>query len=151
MVKKIKQLTEDELRNMIYEATCRISGKMDSNKNLQMNCVGDPVKVPDCFFDDYYGTTFKFFGLGPVGLPTHVLFVLEKVTMIKPNKTTLYENVTIHTTQLNGEKIIIDYMKNKVKYCNRQDNCIYDLKIDNRFKPLWDKFIFELKGLLQNS
>ena len=148
MVKKNKQLTEDELHNLIKVATSRLSGEMNSNGSMQMNCVGNQANIPDGLFDEYYGTTFKFFGLGPIGLPTHVLFALERVTMIEPNKTILYGNVTIRTSQVNGEKIIIDFTKNRVKYRNRQEKCIYDLEIDNRFKPLWEKFTCEIKKIL---
>ena len=151
MVKKNKQLTEDELHNLIKEATSRLSDEMNSNRCLQMNSVGNQANIPDVFFDKYYGTTFKFFGLGPMGLPTHVLFTLDRVTKIEPNKTILCGNVTIRTNQVNGEKIIIDFTKNRVEYRHRQEKCIYELEIDSRFKPLWDKFIIELKGLLDNN
>ena len=72
----------------------------------------------------------------------------DRVTKINPNKTILCGNVTIRTSQTNGEKLIIDFTKNRVKYHNRQDKCIYDLEIDNRFKPLWNQFLFELKRVL---
>ena len=106
MVKIIRQLTEEELRNLIKVATSRISDEMNSNRSLQMNCEEYPADNPNGLFDDYYGTTFKFFGWGPMGLPTHVLFTLDRVTKINPNKTILCGNVTIRTSQANGEKLI---------------------------------------------
>lgn len=49
MVKIIRQLTEEELRNLIKVATSRISDEMNSNRSLQMNCEEYPADNPNGF------------------------------------------------------------------------------------------------------
>ena len=94
---------------------------------------------------DYVGQTFKFFGRSQMGLPAHVLFTFEKVTKLEPNKTVLVGSVTFNRKQINGDGIIIDFTKGRVKYHERGNRCAYTLEIDNRYKPLWDAFTHELK------
>lgn len=49
-------------------------------------------------------------------LPAHVLFIFEKVTKLEPNKTVLVGDVTFDRNQINGDGIIIDFIKGRVKY-----------------------------------
>ena len=81
-----------------------------------------------------------------MGLPAHVLFTFEKVTKLEPNKTVLVGSVTFNRNQINGDGIIIDFTTNKVKYQERGSRYMYTLELDNRFKPLWDKFLEQTKN-----
>ena len=95
---------------------------------------------------DYVGQTFKFFGRSQMGLPAHVLFTFE--TKLEPNKTVLVGSVTFNRNQINGDGIIIDFVKGKVKYHERGNRYAYSLEIDNRYKQMWDAFTNELKAAL---
>ena len=97
---------------------------------------------------DYVGQTFKFFGRSQMGLPAHVLFTFERVTKLEPNKTVLVGSVTFNRNQINGDGIIIDFVKGKVKYHERGNRYAYSLEIDNRYKQMWDAFTNELKAAL---
>ena len=44
-------------------------------------------------------------------LPAHVLFTFEKVTKLEPNKTVLVGDVTFDRNQINGDGIIIDFIR----------------------------------------
>ena len=92
----------------------------------------------------YISQTFKFFGRGPMGLPAHILFSFERITKLESNKTVLVGTVTCNKNQNNGEVIIINFKKNRVLYHARGNRHIYNLEIDNRYKPLWNKFKQEL-------
>lgn len=99
---------------------------------------------------EYIGKTFKFFGRNQMGLPAHVLFTFDRITKLEPNKTILVGSVTFNKNQINGDGIIIDFSKGTVKYHERGNKYAYNLKIDNRFKPLWDRFTNELKIALDS-
>ena len=93
---------------------------------------------------DYIGKTFKFFGRGQMGLPAHILFTFNKITKFELNKIILVGTVTFNNNQISGDGIIIDFIKNTVKYHEKGSRYTYNLEIDNRYKPLWDKFVNEL-------
>ena len=97
---------------------------------------------------DYVGQTFKFFGRSQMGLPAHVLFTFERITKLEPNKTVLVGSVTFNRNQINGDGIIIDLVKGRVKYHERGNRYAYNLEIDNRYKQMWDAFTNELKAAL---
>lgn len=97
---------------------------------------------------DYVGQTFKFFGISLKGLPTHVLFRFEKVTKLEPNKTIMIGSVTLNRNRINGDGIIIDYVKGMVKYHERDNRYAYNLEIDYRYKQMWDAYTYELKTAL---
>ena len=125
------------------------SGKNEKGENIE-KCVNNGVikssadsmdsEVQSHWLSGYVGLTFKFFGRGPMGLPAHILFSFERITKLEPNKTVLVGTVTCNKNQINGAVIIINFKKNSVLYHARGNRHIYNLEIDNRHKPLWDKF-----------
>jgi hypothetical protein len=60
------------------------------------------------------------------------------------NKVILVGTVTFNNNQISGDGIIIDFIKNTIKYHEKGSRYTYNLEIDNRYKPLWDKFVNEL-------
>ena len=181
MAKKVIRLTEDELKQLIKEATARVMNEMDAptysrihntsyramqdiqNGNYE-RAVNDKKKVDNDeiiskadelepraqahWLKDYVGQTFKFFGRSQMGLPAHVLFTFERVTKLEPNKTVLVGSVTFNRNQINGDGIVIDFVKGRVKYHERGNRYAYNLEIDNRYKQMWDAFTNELKAAL---
>jgi hypothetical protein len=101
-------------------------------------------RVQAHWLKDYIGKTFKFFGRGQMGLPAHILFTFDKITKFELNKVILVGTVTFNNNQISGDRIIIDFIKNTIKYHERGIRYTYNLEIDNRYKPLWDKFVNEL-------
>ena len=181
MAKKVIRLTEDELKQLIKEATARVMNEMDAptysrihntshramqdiqNGNYE-RAVNDKKKVDNDeiiskadelepraqahWLKDYVGQTFKFFGRSQMGLPAHVLFTFERVTKLELNKTVLVGSVTFNRNQINGDGIVIDFVKGRVKYHERGNRYAYNLEIDNRYKQMWDAFTNELKAAL---
>ena len=92
------------------------------------------------WLSDYIGQTFKFFGRSPMGLPAHILFSFERATKLESSKTVLVGTVTCNKNQINDDVIIINFKKNSVRYHAIGNRHIYHLEIDNRSKPLWDRF-----------
>ena len=183
MAKKVIRLTEDELKQLIKEATARVMNEMDAatysriynashravqdtqNGNYERTVNGktfvdndDIISKADelepraqaHWLKDYVGQTFKFFGRSQMGLPAHVLFTFERVTKLEPNKTVLVGSVTFNRNQINGDGIIIDFVKGRVKYHERGNRYAYNLEIDNRYKQMWDAFTNELKAALDS-
>ena len=181
MVKKVIRLTEDELKQLIKEATAKVMNEMDAatysrihnashratqdiqNGNYERSVNGKKVVDNDDIISradsleqnaqahwlkDYVGQTFKFFGRSQMGLPAHVLFTFGKVTKLEPNKTVLVGSVTFNRNQINGDGLIIDLKRGRVKYHERGNRYAYTLEIDNRYEPLWDKFTNELRTAL---
>ena len=181
MAKKIIRLTEDELKQLIKEATTKVMNEMDDatysrihnashramqdiqNGNYERTVNGrdfvdndEIISTADelepraqaHWLKDYVGQTFKFFGRSQMGLPAHILFTFEKITKFELNKTVLVGSVTFNRNQINGDGIIIDFIKGRVKYHERGNRYAYTLEIDNRYKPLWDKFINKLRAAL---
>lgn len=103
------------------------------------------AKVQSHWLRNYIGKTFKFFGRSQMGLPSHVLFTFNKITKLEPNKTILIGDVIFNKTKISGDGIILDFVKETVKYHERGSRYTYNLEIDNRYKPLWDNFTNELK------
>lgn len=181
MAKKVIRLTEDELKQLIKEATARVMNEMDAptysrihnashwamqdiqNGNYERSVNGkkkvdndDIISKADelepraqaHWLKDYVGQTFKFFGRSQMGLPAHVLFTFERITKLEPNKTVLVGSVTFNRNQINGDGIIIDFVKGRVKYHERGNRYAYNLEIDNRYKQIWDAFTNELRAAL---
>ena len=181
MAKKVIRLTEDELKQLIKEATARVMNEMDAatysriynashravqdtqNGNYERSVNGKKIVDNDDIISradsleadaqahwlkDYVGQTFKFFGRSQMGLPAHVLFTFEKITKLEPNKTVLVGSVTFNRNQINGDGIVIDFVKGRVKYHERGNRYAYNLEIDNRYKQMWDAFTNELKAAL---
>ena len=73
------------------------------------------------------------------------IFTFNKITKLEPNKTILIGDVIFNKTKISGDGIILDFVKETVKYHERGSRYTYNLEIDNRYKPLWDNFTNELK------
>lgn len=135
MAKKVIKLTSEELHNLIAEATEKVlkEGEPSTQSNWQ---------------EAYVGKTFKFFGEGQMGLPAHVLFTFDKCTKLEPKKTILVGTVTFNDTQISGDGIIVDFTKNTVKYRAKGSRYVYNLEIDNRYKPVWTELLAQLQVAL---
>lgn len=183
MAKKVIRLTENELNQLIKEATSKVLNEMDAatysrihnashramqdiqNGNYQRSVNGTKVVdnddiisradsmepyVQSHWLSDYIGQTFKFFGRSQMGLPAHVLFTFERITKFEPNKTVLVGTVTFNNNQINGDGIVINFVKGRVQYHERGNRYAYNLEIDNRYKTMWDAFLDELKSALDS-
>ena len=136
-----------DIQNGNYERSVNDKKKIDNDEIISKADALEP-RAQAHWLKDYVGQTFKFFGRSQMGLPAHVLFTFERVTKLEPNKTVLVGSVTFNRNQINGDGIIIDFTKGRVKYHERGNRYAYTLEIDNRYKPLWDKFINELQTTL---
>lgn len=76
-----------------------------------------------------------------MGIPEQILFSFNKIMKWDSTKVILKGSVIVHSTQINDDKIVIDYKKNIVKYHESSNRTTYPLEIDNRFKPLWIEFL----------
>ena len=106
--------------------------------------------VQPYWLQDYVGKTFKFYGEDRLGLVANVLFTFEKVTKLDLNKTILVGTVTFNLTQISGDGIIIDFVKNRVLYHEKGNKYAYKLEIDNRTAQLWNGLLVQLKKSLEN-
>ena len=136
MAKKVIRLTEMELSNLI-EDTIAKARRMEK-------------EVQPYWLQEYVGKTFKFYGEDRLGLVVHVLFTFEKVTKLDLNKTVLVGTVTFDQTQISGDGIIIDFVKNRVLYHEKGNRYAYKLEIDNRTSQLWNRLLSRLKHALEN-
>jgi hypothetical protein len=136
-----------DIQNGNYERS--INGKqfVDNDEIISTADELEP-RAQEHWLKDYVGETFKFFGRSQMGLPAHVLFTFDKITKFEPNKTVLVGRVTFNRNQINGDGIIIDFVKGSVKYHEKGNRYSYNLEIDNRFKQKWDAFINDLKAAL---
>ena len=143
---KVIKLTEQELHNMIQECVgaaltqiTMIDDKVSRATNVQQDIHEQCLK-------DYIGKTFKFFAQDRLQLVAHLLFSFEKVVKLDMKETILAGTIVFNNQQINGDGIIIDFTTNKVKYKERGSRYMYTLELDNRFKPLWDKFLEQIKN-----
>ena len=83
-----------------------------------------------------------------MGIPADILLKFDKVTKLSLEKTILIGTVTYNTSQIEGDGITIDFKHNKVQYHERGSRYAYNLEIDKRSKPLWDKLLSQLKMAL---
>lgn len=116
------------------------------NKGIQQTTDADKIepKVQSHWLKDYIGKTFKFFGRTQLGLVANVLFTLERVKKLEPNKTILVGEVTFNSNKISGDGIIVDFTKNRIQYHDKKSRYSCNLEIDNRFKQLWDALLNEL-------
>ena len=136
-----------DIQNGNYERPVNDKKKIDNDEIINKADALEP-RAQAHWLKDYVDQTFKFFGRSQMGLPAHVLFTFERVTKLEPNKTVLVGSVTFNRNQINGDGIIIDFTKGRVKYHEKGNRYAYTLEIDNRYKPLWDKFTNELQAAL---
>ncbi len=102
------------------------------------------------WLNDYIGKTFKFFGQDRMGLVAHILFKFEKVTKLDERKAILFGDVVFNDKQINGDGIVLDFTKNKIQYHEKGCRYAYNLQIDNRIAPIWNKFIEQLKMAIES-
>lgn len=105
-------------------------------------------RIQQYWLKDFIGQTFKFFGEDRMGIPADILLKFDKVTKLSLEKTILIGTVTYNTSQIEGDGITIDFIHNKVQYHERGSRYAYNLEIDQRSKPLWDKLLSQLKMAL---
>lgn len=136
-----------DIQNGNYERSVNGKKKVDNDEIISKVDELEP-RAQTHWLKDYVGKTFKFFGRSQMGIPAHVLFTFEKVTKLEPNKTVLVGSVIFNRNQINGDGVIIDFMKGSVKYHERGNRYAYNLEIDNRYKQMWYSFTNELKTSL---
>ena len=163
-INNASQRAKNDIQNGIYQVpkTTTIKHKKDGTLRKRpitkttMIDNDDTIKratkmqpeVQQHWLKDYIGKTFKFFANDRLNLVAHVLFTLDKVTKLDWKKTILVGTVTYNQTQISGDGIIIDFTKNRVQYHERGSRYAYNLEIDNRVKPLWDKLLEQLRMAL---
>lgn len=79
-----------------------------------------------------------------------VLFTFDKIKKLDLNKTILIGTVTFNQTQIPGDGIVIDFIKNRVQYHEKGNRYAYNLEIDNRTAQLWYGLLAQLKQALEN-
>jgi len=107
-------------------------------------------EVQPHWLQDYVGKTFKFYGEDRLGLVADVLFTFDKIKKLDLNKTILIGTVTFNQTQIPGDGIVIDFIKNRVQYHEKGNRYAYNLEIDNRTAQLWNGLLAQLKQALEN-
>lgn len=132
------------------QPTRKIGNKVTNNDHIITRATQMQSTVQQHWLKDYIGKTFKFFAEDRMGLVAHLLFTLEKVTKLDAKKTILIGNVVFNNTQINGDGIIIDFTKNRVQYHERGSRYAYELRIDNRVAPLWNKLLEQLQMALNS-
>lgn len=123
---------------------------MVDNDDIVSRATQMQSSVQQHWLEDYIGKTFKFFAQDRMGLVAHVLFSLEKVTKLDVNKTILVGNVVFNDKQISGDGITVDFAKNRIQYHERGSRYAYNLEIDKRFEPLWNKLLEQLKMALES-
>ena len=123
---------------------------MVDNDDIITRATNLQVDAQQHWLKDYIGKTFKFFAQDRMGLVAHLLFTLEKVTKLDMNKTILVGTVVFNDKQISGDGITIDFLKNRTQYHERGSRYAYNLEIDRRVAPLWDKLLEQLKMALNS-
>ena len=128
----------------------KVGMKVVNNDDIINRAINLQPKVQNHWLNDFIGKTFKFYGEDRMGLVANVLFTFEKITKLDLNKTILVGTILFNTNQINGDGIIIDFVKNNVVYHERGTRYIYNLEIDNRTKKNWNDLLFQLKLSLES-
>ena len=166
----IKEVTIKSLNEMdgktyarIYDATKR--AKEDNQQGVYQRTVGPKTTNNDAIIQratnmqkstqqhwlkDFIGKTFMFYGQDRMGLVASVLFTFDEVTKLDINKTILVGTVTFNQTQISGDGIIVNFANGTIKYHERGSRYAYNLEVDNRTAPLWNKLMAQLQMALDN-
>lgn len=173
--RKIIRLTEDELRQSIFEAVVpmlneedaaiytrvynashrirkdnrqSVNGPLvDKNNERNRSRQTEPnVQVHE--LDKFIGKDFRFYSENELGLVVIIKFVFSKVKKLAYHNTILTGTVLFEDTQIDGDRIIVDFAKNRVRYRERGSGCFYNLEIDNRFKSLWNELLMQLENAM---
>lgn len=161
MAKKVIKLTEEESLSMIHSSVHAIRVINNDNNGSHRFVEGNngdsttkatnlQLEAQEHWLEDYIGKTFNFFTEDSMNLVAHVLFTLEKLKKLDVKKTVLVGSVVFNNQQIIGDSIIIDFTTNRIKYREMGSRYIYNLEIDNRFKPLWNSLLGLIKIALEN-
>lgn len=104
--------------------------------------------VQQHWLSKYIGKTFKFYGEDRLGLTANILLKFQKITNLSDDKTILVGDITYNDKSISNDGIIVVFNKDNtcsVKYHDRKSKYKYNLEIDNRFKPLWDELLEQIK------
>ena len=131
-------------------STRTVGNKTTNNDDIITRATHMQPYVQQHWLKDYIGKTFKFFAEDRMGLVAHLLFTFEKVIKLDINKTILVGNVVFNDKQINGDGITIDFTKDKIQYHERGSRYSYNLVIDNRVAPIWNKLTEQLQMALNS-
>ena len=157
-INKASKKAKDDIQNGNPTSMRVINNKSDGSRRFVGVNNSDTItratnmqpEVQQHWLKDYIGKTFNFFAEDRLKLVAHLLFTFEEVTKFDIKKTILVGNVVFNNQQISGDGIIIDFTSNKVKYHERGNRYTYNLEIDNRFKPLWDSLLGQIRKALEN-
>lgn len=138
----------NDIQNGVQTRT--VGKKTTNNDDTITRASQMQADVQQHWLKNYIGQTFKFFAQDRMGLVAHLLFTLEKVTKLDTSKTILIGDVVFNNKQINGDGITIDFTKNRVQYHERGSRYAYNLEIDNRVAPLWNKLLEQLQMALNS-
>ena len=136
----------NDIQNGIQTRT--VGGKTTDNDDTITRASQMQSNVQQHWLKDYIGKTFKFFAEDRMGLVAHLLFTFVKVTKLDAEKTILVGDIVFNDKQISGDGITINFVKNKVKYHERGSRYAYNLEIDNRVAPTWNKLLEQLQMAL---
>ena len=147
MTKSVIILSHEELMKLIHDSVKSILCESDVCNNAQ-TCLSSNLETQhnendntSHLVEEFVGKTFMFYLINNMGIPEQILFSFNKIMKWDSTKVILKGSVIVHSTQINDDKIVIDYKKNIVKYHESSNRTTYPLEIDNRFKPLWIEFL----------
>lgn len=154
-INKASKRAKDDIQNGNPTSMQVINNKSEGSRRFVEINNGDTItkttnmqpEVQQHWLKDYVGKTFNFFTEDRLNLIAHLLFTFEKATKLDVKKTILVGNVVFNNQQISGDRIVIDFTTDKVKYRSRY---AYNLEIDNRFKPLWDNMLGQIRMALDN-
>ena len=155
MKKTIVKITHEELMELIHESVKSIQSEVDKNAQA---CLSSHLEMQhnendntSHLVDEFVGKTFIFYLINNMGIPEQILFSFNKIVKWDSSKVILKGCVTIHSTQISDDRIVIDYNKDIVKYRESGNRTTYQLEIDNRFKPLWIELLSSLLNVINNN
>ena len=157
-IAKASKRAKDDIQNGNPTSMRVVNNKSDGSRRFVGVNNSDTItratnmqpEVQQHWLKDYIGKTFNFFAEDRLKIVAHLLFTFEKVTKLDIQKTILVGNVVFNNQQISGDGITIDFTSNKVKYHERGSRYAYNLEIDNRFKPLWDDLLGQIRMALEN-
>lgn len=165
LAERIKDITLQSLNEMdgaIYARIYHASHRAENNiQNGNIQCSVDNLNVNNDdtiskakhmeptiqthWFKNFIGQTFNFFGEDRMGLVANVSFTFEKIERLDPSKTILNGTIIFNDTKINGSRIIINFLKDRVVYKGNKARYTCNLEIDNRAKETWDALLSQLK------
>lgn len=177
MAKKIIRLTEQELRNLIAEATAEVLNEIDGKtharvhnatikaqqdliNNIPMSPQGKPnmdviarginldPRAADSLISRFK-TKYLFHCQNLRGTAAITIFNLKELYELTPQKAILKGDITFNDEPLYGS-IIVDLINNNVQYNYKGKSPRYTLTIDPSKRDLWGNLVNELKASVNN-